>query len=141
MRRTIVCLIAALAIAVGAGPALAQGTFTPMGTADTYVTGMSADGTVVVGVWGCEGPAWRWTQATGVVDIGFILTAEHPPRLPGVSQSPPTALAPVRRDGCGPAPSFATWPVPLRISPRMPPASAQAAAAQIGRPPSALQPL
>jgi uncharacterized membrane protein len=62
--------MSALAMVVGTGPALAQ--FTPLGTADTYVTGMSADGTVVVGVWGSEGPAWRWTPGTGVVDIGSI---------------------------------------------------------------------
>ena len=68
MRSTIVCL--ATALAVGAGPALAQ--FTPLGTANTYVTSMSADGTVVVGVWGNEGPAWRWTPGTGVVDIGSV---------------------------------------------------------------------
>jgi uncharacterized membrane protein len=33
---------------------------------------MSADGSVVVGVYGSLGPAWRWTPATGVVNIGSI---------------------------------------------------------------------
>jgi uncharacterized membrane protein len=33
---------------------------------------MSADGAVVVGTWGSEGPAWRWTPGSGVVDIGSI---------------------------------------------------------------------
>jgi uncharacterized membrane protein len=64
------CLITAMAIAVSAGPAFAQ--FTPLGAENSYVTAMSADGTVVVGVWGNEGPAWRWTAGTGVVDIGSI---------------------------------------------------------------------
>ena len=63
-------LAGALAMAIGAGPAWAQ--FTGLGTANTYVTGMSGDGSVVVGVWGSEGPAWRWTAATGAVDIGSI---------------------------------------------------------------------
>jgi uncharacterized membrane protein len=61
----------AMVLAFGAASALAQ-TFTGLGVADTYVTGMSADGSVVVGVWGNEGPAWRWTAATGVVDIGSV---------------------------------------------------------------------
>ena len=38
----------------------------------TYVSGTSTDGSVVVGVWGNEGPAWRWTAQTGVVDIGGV---------------------------------------------------------------------
>ena len=68
--RPILCLMPAVAMAIFPGPAPAQ--FTPLGTADTYVTDMSADGTVVVGVWGSEGPAWRWTAATGAVNIGSV---------------------------------------------------------------------
>ena len=70
MRSQNLYLLFALGMAVSAGPVWAQ--FTPLGTANTYVTGMSADGSVVVGVWGSEGPAWRWTAATGTVDIGSI---------------------------------------------------------------------
>src|SRR4051794_23612117 len=65
-----ILLISALTLAVGAGPTLAQ--FMPLGTANSYVAHMSADGTVVVGVWGSEGPAWRWTSGTGVVDTGSV---------------------------------------------------------------------
>jgi hypothetical protein len=36
------------------------------------VSGMSADDSVVVGVWGNEGPAWRWTAQIGAVDIGSV---------------------------------------------------------------------
>jgi len=64
--------IIAASIAITARPVWAQGTFTPLGTKDTYVSGMSADGSVVVGVWGNEGPAWRWTAQTGAVDIGSV---------------------------------------------------------------------
>jgi uncharacterized membrane protein len=62
----------AAAIALTTGPVWAQGTFTPLGTKDTYIANMSADGSVVVGVWGSEGPAWRWTAQTGAVDIGSV---------------------------------------------------------------------
>ena len=72
MRSVILCSMIAAAAAVAAGPALAQGKFTPLGVENTYVAGMSADGSVVVGVWGNEGPAWRWTAETGVVDIGSV---------------------------------------------------------------------
>ena len=64
-------LIAA-AIVITAHSVWAQGTFTPLGAKDTYVSGMSADGSIVVGVWGNEGPAWRWTAQTGAVDIGSV---------------------------------------------------------------------
>ena len=72
MRTRSLCLMTALVTVTGVIPALAQGTFTGLGTENTYVTGMSADGTVVVGVWGNLGPAWRWTAETGAVDIGSI---------------------------------------------------------------------
>ena len=62
----------AAAIAMTTSPVWAQGTFTPLGSKDSYVTNMSSDGSVVVGVWGSEGPAWRWTAQTGVVDIGSV---------------------------------------------------------------------
>ena len=64
-------LMSAVVLAFGSRSAPAQ-TFTGLGVAYTYVTGMSADGSIVVGVWGSEGPAWRWTAATGVVDIGSV---------------------------------------------------------------------
>ena len=99
MRKTLPCFMSAVAMAVGAGPVLAQ--FTPMRTANTYVTGMSADGSVVAGVWGSEGPAWRWTSATGVVDIGSIS------QTVGVSRDGRTIVGTARADnGFGHA---ATW--------------------------------
>lgn len=72
MGDTIVCTMITAVMVLGASPVLAQGTFTPLGVKNTYVASMSADGTVVVGVWGNEGPAWRWTPETGVVDIGSV---------------------------------------------------------------------
>ena len=72
MRNRILHLMTALSMAVAVSPAWAQGKFIPLGVENTYVTCMSGDGTVVVGVWGSEGPAWRWTAETGVVDIGSI---------------------------------------------------------------------
>jgi hypothetical protein len=72
MRNVLLCSMVAAAAVVAASPALAQGRFIPLGVENTYVSGMSADGTVVVGVWGNEGPAWRWTAETGVVDIGSV---------------------------------------------------------------------
>src|SRR5262245_18541995 len=68
----ILCFMTALIMAVTSNLAWAQGQFVPLGVENTYVTGMSADGMVVVGVWGSLGPAWRWTPATGVVNIGSI---------------------------------------------------------------------
>ena len=71
MQNTLWCSLTALAMVAGAGPALAQ--FTPLGARDTYVTSMSADGTVLVGTYGGDfGPAWRWTSGTGVMEIGSI---------------------------------------------------------------------
>jgi uncharacterized membrane protein len=55
-----------------AGSLAAEGTFTGLGTRDTYVTGMSADGTVVVGIRSQYGPAFRWTAQTGAVGIGSV---------------------------------------------------------------------
>lgn len=72
MRHRTLCFVTALLMTAAGGGAWAQGKFIPLGVADTYVFGMSADGTVVVGTWGSEGPAWRWTPASGVVDIGSI---------------------------------------------------------------------
>jgi uncharacterized membrane protein len=72
MGRTKLYAVIAATIALSARPVWAQGAFTPLGTKDTYVSGMSADGAVVVGVWGNQGPAWRWTAKSGVVDIGSV---------------------------------------------------------------------
>ena len=68
---TLGSMVIAAAIAT-TSPVWAQGTFTPLGTENTYISAMSADGTIVVGVWGNEGPAWRWTAQTGAVDIGSV---------------------------------------------------------------------
>jgi uncharacterized membrane protein len=72
MGKTRLCAVIAAAIAATANPVWAQGTFTPLGTKDTYVSGMSADGSTIVGVWGNLGPAWRWMAQTGAVDIGSV---------------------------------------------------------------------
>src|SRR5215831_11567986 len=50
----------------------AQGTFTRMGKPQTYLSGMSADGTVAVGVRSNFGPVFRWTASGGVVNIGAV---------------------------------------------------------------------
>ena len=39
------CFLTALMMVVSSSPARAQGTFVPLGVGNTYVTGMSADGT------------------------------------------------------------------------------------------------
>ena len=52
------------------GSIWAQGTFTGLGQHDTYVSGISGDGTTIVGVFSNIGPAFRWTAAGGVVNIG-----------------------------------------------------------------------
>jgi hypothetical protein len=72
MRNGVMCLVTALTMAATESHAWAQGNFVPLGVANTYVTGMSADGSVLVGVYGNLGPAWRWTQPSGVVNIGSI---------------------------------------------------------------------
>jgi probable HAF family extracellular repeat protein len=48
----------------------AQGSFTPLGSPNSMVWGMSGDGSVIVGFRGNFGPVFRWTAATGAVDIG-----------------------------------------------------------------------
>lgn len=48
----------------------AQGTFKGLGVPFTYLSSISGDGKVVVGLLGAYGPAFRWTAETGVVDIG-----------------------------------------------------------------------
>jgi len=70
-KRTLDLRVAVILMSV-AGSAAAQGTFTRLGSRDTYVTGMSADGSVVVGIRGQYGPAFRWTAATAVVNIGSV---------------------------------------------------------------------
>ena len=72
MRNGVICFFAALIMAAGGSHAWAQGQFVPLGAENTYVTAMSADGMVVVGVYGSLGPAWRWTPGSGVVNIGSI---------------------------------------------------------------------
>ena len=72
MRNRIMYFVTALMMAATGSHTWAQGQFVPLGAENTYVTGMSADGTVVVGVYGNLGPAWRWTAPSGVVNIGSI---------------------------------------------------------------------
>jgi uncharacterized membrane protein len=66
-------LIPALLIAAIPFQLAAQGTFQGLGA--PYFGGMSADGSVVVGLLEAYGPAFRWTAATGVVNIGGTGTA------------------------------------------------------------------
>jgi len=72
MKALIFCLTMAAVVASTAGPLAAQGTFTGLGSRDSYVSGMSADGSIVVGVRGNDGPAFRWTADGGAVDIGSV---------------------------------------------------------------------
>ena len=72
MGSTILSSVITMTVAVNLSPAWAQGIFTPLGAENTYVSGMSADGSIVVGVYGNEGPAWRWTAQTGAVNIGSV---------------------------------------------------------------------
>jgi probable HAF family extracellular repeat protein len=54
-------------------PAPGQVTFTPFGTLDAFINDMSADGSVIVGMWVAQNmstQAFRWTAAGGVVNIG-----------------------------------------------------------------------
>src|SRR5437773_1274122 len=53
-----------------ASAAAAQGTFTRMGKPNTYLSDVSADGSIAVGVRSNFGPVFRWTASEGVVDIG-----------------------------------------------------------------------
>ncbi|ANM30785.1 hypothetical protein ABI59_16175 [Acidobacteria bacterium Mor1] len=57
------------ALALAAGPALAGGTFTRMGTPDTLAIGISDDGNTVVGQL-FFGPNFVWTRGEGVEVIG-----------------------------------------------------------------------
>ncbi|HQR29779.1 MAG TPA: hypothetical protein PLL32_05165 [Anaeromyxobacteraceae bacterium] len=41
-----------------------------------FVTGMTGDGKVAVGNYGLGGPAFRWTEKTGVVSLGVTSTGE-----------------------------------------------------------------
>jgi len=51
-------------------PLSAQGTFIPLDEPSSRATGISGDGTIVVGSYGQGGGAWRWTQAGGLERIG-----------------------------------------------------------------------
>jgi probable HAF family extracellular repeat protein len=59
-------------VAMGAPSLAAQGTFIGLGQPNTSVTGISGDGTVVVGTLSYFGPAFRWTEAEGLVLIGSV---------------------------------------------------------------------
>jgi probable HAF family extracellular repeat protein len=71
MRRDQAVILPFLLCAV-AGTALSQGSFTRLGKPLTYVTGISADGSIAVGARSNFGPVFRWTAAEGVVDIGGV---------------------------------------------------------------------
>ena len=66
------CLVVALpaVLLAVAGTAMAQGSFTRLSSPLTYVTGMSGDGSVVVGTRSDFGPIFRWTASGGAVNIG-----------------------------------------------------------------------
>jgi probable HAF family extracellular repeat protein len=72
-RRFMSRAIAAALLALAGGNLPAQVTFRGFGTNDVYITDMSADGTVVVGMF-VAGPkantAFRWTAAGGLEEIG-----------------------------------------------------------------------
>jgi probable HAF family extracellular repeat protein len=53
-----------------ASAAAAQGAFTRIGKPDTYLSDISADGSIAVGVRSNSGPVFRWTATEGAVDIG-----------------------------------------------------------------------
>ena len=63
-------LILPVLMIAAVGMVKAQGTFTRLGRPDTYLSSISADGTIAVGVRSNFGPAFRWTAAEGVVNIG-----------------------------------------------------------------------
>jgi probable HAF family extracellular repeat protein len=63
-------VLAIVALVCGAAPLLAQGRFTRLGTPNTFPKDISADGRIVVGTRSNFGPAFRWTEAEGVVNIG-----------------------------------------------------------------------
>ena len=62
-------LFVGVLVVLAASTVCAQGTFTGLGSPNTYVGGMSADGRVIVGSRSQFGPVWRW-EGTSVVDIG-----------------------------------------------------------------------
>ena len=55
-----------------AGEAAAQGTFTGLGAPETYLSDITPDGAIAVGVRSDFGPAFRWTAAGGVMNIGGV---------------------------------------------------------------------
>jgi hypothetical protein len=88
VRNGILALEVVVTVVTAAG-SLAALSFTGLGARDTYVTSMSADGSVVVGVYGSNAPAFRWTPQTGVVNIGSVartrrslVTAKLSPGMP-----------------------------------------------------------
>jgi len=68
--RRLVLLSIAAWLSPAAGHLLAQGRFVRLGTRDAYPSDISADGRIVVGVRTNYGPAFRWTETEGVVNIG-----------------------------------------------------------------------
>jgi probable HAF family extracellular repeat protein len=65
--------VALLLFATADAPAMAQVTFQQFPVREGFINDMSADGSVVVGIWvSSDKPsqAWRWTVAGGVEDLG-----------------------------------------------------------------------
>ena len=60
-------------------PMFSQGRFIVMPQTDTRATGVSGDGTVVVGGISTGGSGWRWTESEGFQSIG----GGGPGRMPG----------------------------------------------------------
>jgi probable HAF family extracellular repeat protein len=63
-------LKAVVTAAVLVVPLAAQGTFTAIGTVGSRATGISGDGSIIVGSYSFGGGAWRWSESAGLQDLG-----------------------------------------------------------------------
>jgi len=66
-------------------PLAAQGTFTAIGMPDSRATGISGEGSIIVGSYASGGGAWRWSESEGYQDLG--------------GRAPFVAQASISRDG------------------------------------------
>jgi uncharacterized membrane protein len=64
---TLKAVVTAAALVV---PLAAQGTFTAIGMRDSRATGISGDGSIIVGSYSSGGGAWRWSESEGYQDLG-----------------------------------------------------------------------
>jgi probable HAF family extracellular repeat protein len=64
---TLKAVVTAAAVVV---PLAAQGTFTAIGMPDSRATGISGDGSIIVGSYAFGGGAWRWSASEGYQDLG-----------------------------------------------------------------------